>query len=154
MFRKCFAAQFLVLTVLVSVGLVPRGNSYAVSSKEDYELQERCGKRAEEFFKKKYGNGVTKIKGGQQETEYINHYNKNLNKCFIKLTTSNVLYKQQRPEVVTSFEILVLDINTNIEYARFINIYQKERPALCKVEERTCRDLEEWEKLTKIYMEN
>ena len=74
---------------------------------------------------------------------------KNLNKCFIKLTTSNVLYKKQKPEVVASFEILVLDINTNKEYGRFINVYQKDRPALCKVEERTCRDLEEWESLTK-----
>lgn len=27
--------------------------------KEDYELQERCGKRAEEVFKKEFGNHIS-----------------------------------------------------------------------------------------------
>jgi len=48
-------------------------NSHA-GPKEDYELQERCGKWAEELFKREYG--VSNTKNGQAITGYRNHYSK------------------------------------------------------------------------------
>jgi hypothetical protein len=50
--------------------------SYTASNKEAYELQERCCKRAQEYFKQEYGSG-TKDNGDVVEmTNYKNHYNK------------------------------------------------------------------------------
>jgi len=54
-------------------------NSYAASTKEEYELQERCGKRAEEIFRIEYRNGN---KAGKM-SNYTNHYNRKLNRCFV-----------------------------------------------------------------------
>lgn len=128
------------------------GTAFAAANKDEYELQERCGKHAADYFHRNFGNGISKIEGGQQETEYSNHFNKRLNKCFIEITTNNVQYKNKTPEVVTSFDIRVLDLNENKEYARYINVYQKERPVLCKVLEKKCNDILEWEALIKPFM--
>jgi hypothetical protein len=48
-------------------------------SKENYELQERCGIRAADFFKENRRENIGKYK----IFLYRNHYNKRLNKCFI-----------------------------------------------------------------------
>src|SRR5262245_32857109 len=55
----------------------------AQSNKELYELQERCGKRAEEFFRREYGTGSPKTEYGiTMSFNYENHYSARLNKCF------------------------------------------------------------------------
>src|SRR5450759_2885071 len=81
--------------VLVWFGLAV--NSHAGTAKEDYELQERCGKRADELFKREYGNtGITNTKDGQAIAGYKNHYNSKLNKCFVLLTYRAVSYTHLR----------------------------------------------------------
>lgn len=128
-------------------------NSYAASDKEDYELQERCGNSAKKFFKLEHGSGVFKTNYGQLEAEYTNHYNRKLNKCFVKTLLTDVVYKNNRPEYAKSFSITVLDINENMEYGRFYNIYKQDKPAFCKVADKTCHDMFEWDSLIKPYME-
>jgi len=49
----------------------------AQPNKELYELQERCGKRAAEVFKREYSPAH-----GQMTFNYENHYSARLNKCF------------------------------------------------------------------------
>src|SRR5271169_4718510 len=75
--RKQTIMLFLALFVMVS-------NSYAGSTKENYELQERCGKGSAEFFKKMYGSGDD-IKNLIHS--YVSHYNKKLDKCFIEIVS-------------------------------------------------------------------
>jgi hypothetical protein len=36
-------------------------NTWAVSKKEEYELQERCGQQAKEFFNQEHSNRYEKI---------------------------------------------------------------------------------------------
>lgn len=139
--------------LLMSTAALP-GITFAAANKDEYELQERCGKHAADYFRRNFGNGVSKIKGGQQETDFSNHFSKKLNKCFIQITTNNVRYKNKNPEVVTSFDIRVLDLNENREYGRYVNVYQQEKPAHCGVEEKRCNDILEWEALIKPYMED
>jgi len=50
----------------------------SVSPKELYELQERCGKEGEEFYKKTFNESTSRLDQ--------NHYNKKLNRCFITVT--------------------------------------------------------------------
>ena len=152
MLKNCTMKKIFALTLVLG-GFASFDLSYAASNTEEYELQERCGKQAGEFFQRKYGDGVFKTKDGQQEIDYSNHYSKKHNKSFVQITTNNVRYKNKKPEVVTSFEILVLDINENKEYGRFVNIYPKDKPALCRVANKSCHDILEWEALIKPYME-
>ena len=49
----------------------------AQTNKQLYELQERCGKRAAEVFKREYSPAH-----GQMTFNYENHYSARLNKCF------------------------------------------------------------------------
>ncbi|MCX5864661.1 MAG: hypothetical protein NTW42_06275 [Deltaproteobacteria bacterium] len=128
-------------------------NSYAASNKEEYELQERCANSAKEFFKLNHGSGIFKTKYGQAEAVFTNHYNRKLNKCFVMTTLTDYVYKNSRPEYAKSFVITVLDINDNKECGRFYNIYQQDKPAFCRVEDKPCHDILEWEALIKPYME-
>jgi hypothetical protein len=152
MLKNCTMAKIFALTLVLG-GFASFDLSDAASNTEEYELQERCGKQAKEFFQRKYGDGVFKTKDGQQEIDYSNHYSKKFNKCFVQITTNNVRYKNKMPEVVTSFEILILNISENKEYGRFVNIYSKDKPALCRVANESCHDILEWEALIKPYME-
>ena len=49
--------------------------SQAQPNKEQYELQERCGKRAAEFFAKAWAGEVSNTASGQTTANYENHYN-------------------------------------------------------------------------------
>jgi hypothetical protein len=64
-------------TVLAALLLVA-GTAFAQPNKEQYELQERCGKRAAEVFAKEWGTGFT----AAAHANYENHYSSRLNKCF------------------------------------------------------------------------
>lgn len=125
--------------------------SHAASPKEEYDLQERCGKRAEEYFKREYGNGISNTKDGQSMTVYTNHYNKKLNKCFILLTTTNVTYKDKK--VSSSTFRSLYDINENKEYGIFFKRDNDNFVFECKVSDKVCNSEDEWEALIKPYME-
>ncbi len=127
-------------------------NSYAASIKDEYELQERCGKTARGFIKLGYGNGVSKTRDGQQETAYVNHYNKKLNKCFVIISLSNYVLEKDHPEYVKSFVKTLLDVNENKEYGKYINDYQPQKMLMCEVEGRHCLSPEGWEALIRPYM--
>jgi hypothetical protein len=56
--------------------------------KELYDLQERCGRQAHEFFTKQYGSGdIRRNDGNRLLATFENHYNQKFNKCFILLET-------------------------------------------------------------------
>jgi hypothetical protein len=50
--RRTIPAVFALAIVL------PIAHAAAEPNKTQYELQERCGKRAEEAFRQEYGNGI------------------------------------------------------------------------------------------------
>ncbi len=77
MARNLIRARLLTVFITIFVVFVSFSSSFAASAKEDYELQERCGKRAEEFFKREYGSGISHTEDGYSMSGYTNHYNKN-----------------------------------------------------------------------------
>lgn len=126
-------------------------NSYAASTKEEYDLQERCGKRADEFFKREYGNGISNNKDGQSISGYTNHYNKKLNKCFFLLTTSDLPYKDKKNSASTF--ITLFNINEQKEYGNYFKRLKDNFGFVCKVSDKVCHTQDEWEALIKPYME-
>jgi hypothetical protein len=126
-------------------------NRHAASTKEEYELQERCGKRAEEFFNRGYGNGISNTKDGQSISGYTSHYNKKMNKCFFLLTTSDLPYKDKKKSASTF--ITLIDINEQKEYGNFFKRLKDNFGFVCKVADKVCNSQDEWDALIKPYME-
>ena len=116
--------------------------------KEDYELQERCGKRADERFKMEYGNGSSSDKDSTYIFAYRNHYNAKLNKCFILITTTTIPKREDRDIMIMTN---LYDVNENKDYASIVNVKQKIFG--CRVLDKLCKSENEWNLLIKPYME-
>jgi hypothetical protein len=117
--------------------LILSNNCYAGSTKEEYELQERCAKSAAEAFKTyKYGNeGIPEV--------YTCHYSKKLNKCFIMITA-----------VSSDSEVrYVYDVNENKRYGGFTR-WPNTLGVSCEVLGRECHSSSEWDLLIKPFMED
>lgn len=135
------------------VAVVAFGNSYATTAtaKEEYELQERCGKRAEDLFKREFGSGISNTKDGKTISAYTNHYNKKLNKCFFLITDTIIPHKNKKVGISTM--VTLLDINEQREYGTYLGI-GNHLPDICKVSGVACHSFGEWEMLIKPYMED
>lgn len=136
--------------LIICLFLLLPSNIYSASIKEDYELQERCGKRCEEMFKKLYGNGYNTDKDGNWMYSYQNHYNRKLNKCFILVTSTH--YPNDKKYGIFSLKE-VFDINENKSYGTFSRYSKNVTGMECKVLEKICQSGEEWDLLVKPYME-
>ena len=127
----------------------------AATAKEDYELQERCGKRAEEVFNHFYKNVngiVNNDDGSAALVAYENHYNAKLNKCFFKSTYTDLPHKFKDHNKSGSVLIDLYDINENKEYGTYFKRDQDKVPSMCKVSGKTCGSEKEWESLISTFM--
>ena len=140
-------------SILVAAFCANSVSAFAQTRRDVYELQERCGKRAEEIYKREWGFGVSNTEDRQITGHYENHYNMRLNKCFyLEISTSYERADAQRksnlPAVLNSLRLF--DINDNKEYATF-----HEGPIVyCMVGEKFCKSQAEWRELIKSYMED
>lgn len=134
--RKLFLSILIVFFTTSFMSLVgcnnqnPTKEQSSVSQKtlkEQYQLQEQCGKKGEDFYKKKFNDSGF----------YQNHYNKKLNKCFILVDDSEKYRKNL-------FEVNELKI-----YGSF----SMEKGIVCNVLEKKCKSEQEWDLLVKPYME-
>jgi hypothetical protein len=148
MTRTLFAPAIL----LIVGGLASFGNGYAASNKEEYELQERCGKRAGEIFKREYGSGIKRDKDGSTNFGYKNHYNTKLNKCFFLESSRGYTEATDKKKVGFVMERL-FDINENREYGSYFKRDEDSQPTECNVERKVCHSEKEWETLIKPYMD-
>lgn len=139
-----FKLAFLLI-VLCQVSLV-----HAASSREEYELQERCAMRAEAWFKKTWGEGITETKNGRGVATYRNHYNGTLNKCFVLLNYQNLPYKD--PSLHGSTQISLLDVNEGKFYGSMSMVDEVRAPKTCNVNLKRCKSEAEWESLIAPYM--
>jgi hypothetical protein len=73
----------------------------AEPNKEQYELRERCGKRAAEFFNQL----------GYRDASFENHYNPDLNSCFLLVTIT----RSETGKGVAWVEWQLWDVNENKE---------------------------------------
>lgn len=122
--------------------------------KGDYELQKKCGKQCEEYFNKEYGNGIiNKGDGEQLISNYTNHYNKKLNKCYILITSTEFIRNMENK--IESIRIKTLfDLNENREYGSFIQFENNNKPINCRILEKYCNSEKEWDLLVKPHMED
>ena len=139
----------LWVIIICNVCLLPL-NVYASSIKEDYELQERCGKRSEEWFKSKYGDGFSRSDDGNMRSHYKNHYNKKQNKCFILINNNFVDTNKKNNKDQSFTDKFLYDVNENGYYGSYMNMVEGSD---CIFLEKKCKSEKEWDLLVKPYME-
>jgi hypothetical protein len=110
-----------------------------------YQLQERCGKFADETFRKGFGNGIG---DHGQRHNYQAHYNARLNKCFFLVIS---IYTDTEPLKMT-YVYTILDLLENREYGNFQRDTELGVIA-CTVQKTLCRSEAEWDNLIKPYMD-
>lgn len=124
----------------------------AEPNKEQYELQERCGKRAAEVFKSVFGGGgVTNTETGQNMRTYQNHFSVTFNKCFFLDIVTIVDYKTHNKGISTMMTLF--DVNENKDYGTFYRDPKSMTPVACNVQTTICHTEGEWQALLKPYME-
>ena len=138
----------LVLIMIISHLL--SAYCYAGNIKEEYELQEKCGKRAAEIFKNEYGNGVDVAFGNTTLSKFTNHYNAKLNKCFILITTSITLNGKKTTKLYSE---ILYDINDNKDYGSIFKYGSEAKPDYCQVLDNVCESEKEWNIIIKPFME-
>jgi hypothetical protein len=140
----------LICTIFAAAGVSAEPN------KEQYELQERCGKRAEQMFKndnpgESGGSIVTNTENGQSITTYQNHYSATLNKCFYLMITTGFNYRNNQQYNTTL--MVFVDVNENKEYGSFFKRSDRPTYAQCNMQEKFCSSEREWQEFLRPYME-
>src|SRR5258708_2273501 len=85
-----------------------------------YQLQERCGKRAEEIFRHDWGR--------EPLANFQAHYNVRLNRCFVIERSSSGGMSTQ----------VLFDANENKEYGSCTRSFEKTQWFMCSVGETAC----------------
>jgi hypothetical protein len=126
----------------VSLGVAMLGANvcaYGQIRKEIYDLQERCGKSATELFDRDYPkdqrNGLT---------NFENHHNVRLNKCFMLEDSTTVTHDQGK--AFTYRFLALIDVQDNKVYASFDSL-------ACEVQGKKCGTEEEFRTLIRPLME-
>jgi hypothetical protein len=118
-----------LLFVLLTICLVAN-EGWTASKTEDYELQEKCARRAKERFKEEFDF---------MHYAYQNHYNKKMNKCFMwvwSLDGARVQY--------------LYDVNEKQDYGM---IMIRDNDFRCRILKKSCNSEGEWDAFIKPYME-
>lgn len=141
-------------TTMVAFATLFATISYAAPNKQEYELQERCGKVARESFEREWGKGgIVKQDGRTMVVGYQNHYNTRLNRCFYLQSTTMYPKKGDRDQSSTLLKLL-FDINENKEYGQFMGSPSARVPNDCHVLDKRCDSEKAWDLLVKPYMED
>jgi hypothetical protein len=149
--------------VLPTICVISEGS--AEPNKDQYELQERCGKRAEEVFNRDHAtkNNLT----ADSAYSYQSHYSATLNKCFyLEIVTSN-LKSPEGSEGISTIMTLS-DLNEHKEYGTFYmkggyrfegygtfvgTVYSAPFPCKWNEQHKACHSASEWREWLKPYME-
>lgn len=129
-----YGEAFLFATLLTNNVAV-----HAQGRREIYELQERCGKRAEQIFEKDFPADARKGSEG-----FENHYNVRLNRCF--MLEENTIISTDQGKTYSTKLLTLIDINDNKIYGSF-------SPLNCDVRETKCHSELEFRALIRPLME-
>lgn len=164
------ARLFVILTVLLLVGCdtnerisklekqnqeliaeIKRGQAAA-----HFDMQAKCARDSKVWFNENWGRGDK----GTLSLSYINHYNKNLNKCFIEVE----YHYKLGGESWTNHESL-WDIYENTQYGEFSvthmvylvkseGYHDEPSVGLCEVYGKKCKTVDEFNDLVRPYISN
>jgi hypothetical protein len=117
-----------------------------------YDLREKCGRDAREWFKHTQEDNVIASKAVlTTQNEYRNHYSDKANRCYAWVLNTQMVTVGHDASQYTNTMLLV-DVNENRELGRFFKNSLKDVPAKCDVEGQPCASQETWKTLADPYM--
>ncbi len=141
----------VIILVAVACGVTAYYFGIELPKTQTFAMQEKCTKRAKEFFMEKYS--------GAQAGEFYDyscHFNKRSNKCFIEISANF-----NQPNYVSN-NYFLFDAYEGRQYAYFhklVNMNAEEKrnwndipPGDCYVNEKKCNSIEEFKSLTQQYL--
>jgi len=117
------------------------GDVCAEPNKAEYELGERCGKTAADWFRRNWGKTAS-----SEEASFENHYSPRTNKCYVFLKYT--MPRREPPLLV----LHLFDVNDSRELGRFSRS-GADAPSQCEVMETACKSEAEWRDLARALME-
>jgi hypothetical protein len=143
----------VVALTFVAVGLAGTVVADQVSPQAAYDLQERCGRAAREWFRAFFGNGQSQTRDGPQTSNYTNHYSASLGRCYAVVTSLlSIKDKKTGAASLTQAQTLV-DVNENKTLGTYFKFIDHSQPPMCGVQGVGCTTDDEWTNLLKPYME-
>ena len=149
-------ATAVVLTMFCLLAGGGASNSEAAVDRGEYELQERCGRRAAEMFEKEHGTGFYTTQDGYTRTTYFSNYNSIFNKCYMRIYKDT--HGREKPgSTPPTYDIITLelrDVNSNKSIG--FCVYMKGKlpdSDGCYFAGNAVESADEWEMLEKAYME-
>lgn len=139
--------------------------------KKEYDLRERCGSYCIDYFHKVYREKVKdKSENYTTDSDYMSHYNKKMNKCYMLLkskghltkkvglmiTTENIIDVHENKifgVFTTSTKEIVTDVQKNKDIKESTISVKENIISECRVLDEKCKSKEEWDKLINVYME-
>jgi hypothetical protein len=122
----------------------------AQSNNEKYELEERCGKRAAQYFSEHYGNEYDRGDKMTTFNSFRNHYNPRLNKCYVLVVERIHLDSWAKEEEVQT--LTLMDLNENNKFGTYVG--NSKSVKMCEMKDDICHSEIEWWNMTKQYMED
>ena len=145
----------LTIGILILSGI---STSYASQKSELYDLQEKCGRRAEELYMNEFTVNPLSDQGDQDNQgnhgefglfSYVNHYNAKLNRCYMLVSSQSNLDENTG----SNLAIQLIDVNEHNAIAFYSAGSNNKEPTECFLRDRECHSLEEWKKLIKPFIE-
>ena len=116
-----------------------------------YDLREKCGRDAREWFQHFYGDGQSHTKDFST-TSFTNHYQAKLNGCFAVVRGFTVLRDEKTKKSKNSDDWHLVDISENNDLGAYFQFSDMPTPMACSVGNLQCGSREAWETLTAPYM--
>ena len=138
----------VVVAVVASCGRSPAPSTATAQSTTDtrkgtYELQEKCARDAHEWYKQNWKEGPP-IAG--LTTDYTNHYNARMGKCFMVLQVTIV-------EKTADHTNRLMDVLENRDVG-VVEWFEGKLPSTCTFNGQPCKSADEWNALVKPYMKD
>lgn len=112
--------------------------------RSDYELREKCGRDAREWFQHFFGNGQSHTKDFSS-SNYTNHYNAKSNRCFALVTSFSTMRDDKTKQMKSADDRHLVDINENNDVGSYFKFSDMSQPMQCAFGERHCASQGEWE---------
>jgi hypothetical protein len=116
-----------------------------------YELREKCGRDAMDWFKHfhEVDDALPSVVQTIQN-EYSDHYNEKLNRCYAMVLTTQILTKNLCPLNTMS----LVDVNENVMVGDFFKNCDAPTPVRCSVAGKACASQEQFKQLAAPYLTN
>ena len=122
-------------------------------ARDAYDRVERCGRMAREYFKQENGNGQSSSGGVTTFSNFSNHYNSILKKCYMLMSSNSISKDAKTGKVSASESKQLYDFNDNLDMGEEYHFTSPFSLMQCDMGGEHCTTPGEWDEWAKQYME-